>query len=268
MTSDESKDRTGAFVFGEVADDYERVRPGYPAEVIDEVIEWAGPSKPRILEIGAGTGKATHLLAGNGFEVVALEPSAEMARIATSNLRAYPEVTVEPVTFEGFEVAPGSFDIIVAAQAWHWVGGDKYARARELLAPAGVLAAFWNHAVWPERQNETRRALEAVYSDHEPQLLDSPAAFPGFATYDREQVTAEELDSAPQFGEAIRRRFGQMIEYSNDEYLDLLGTQSIHRMLDDERRAVLMDGLNQALRRYGESITVEIETRLVMARRA
>jgi ubiquinone/menaquinone biosynthesis C-methylase UbiE len=49
-------------VFGEVADDYDEVRPGYQAELARAVVEYAdGPA--RLVEVGAGTGKATAALA-------------------------------------------------------------------------------------------------------------------------------------------------------------------------------------------------------------
>jgi len=53
--------------FGRVAKLYDRVRPSYPDAVIDAVLAFAG-LRPgaRILEIGAGTGKATMLLAERG----------------------------------------------------------------------------------------------------------------------------------------------------------------------------------------------------------
>ncbi len=43
--------------FDEVAELYDRVRPGYPEELFDDVAEISGiPPEGRMLEIGAGTG--------------------------------------------------------------------------------------------------------------------------------------------------------------------------------------------------------------------
>jgi hypothetical protein len=47
-----------ALSFGAVAEAYERFRPGYPAELFDLVITYAGRPVLTALEIGAGTGKA------------------------------------------------------------------------------------------------------------------------------------------------------------------------------------------------------------------
>ncbi|MGZ4350604.1 MAG: hypothetical protein ACXVRX_08795, partial [Solirubrobacteraceae bacterium] len=54
--------------FGQVAELYDRARPSYPAAAIDAVLAH-GRLAPgvRIVEVGAGTGKATELLAGRGL---------------------------------------------------------------------------------------------------------------------------------------------------------------------------------------------------------
>jgi hypothetical protein len=68
-------------VFGEVAELYDAHRPGYPGELIDDVVGLAGlePDAGRVLAVGAGTGKAAALFAARGYSVTAIEPSAAMA---------------------------------------------------------------------------------------------------------------------------------------------------------------------------------------------
>lgn len=64
--------------FGSVAEAYERFRPGYPAELFDLVTAYAGRPLRTALEIGAGTGKATRVLAGRGIAVTATDPDQAM----------------------------------------------------------------------------------------------------------------------------------------------------------------------------------------------
>lgn len=267
MTEPTARRRNQAFVFGEVADGYERTRPDYPEALFDDVLSYCNEARPRILEIGAGTGKATLSLARRSTEVVALEPSAEMAKIAKSILAGFENVEVVEMTFEEWPEDSDPFDALVAAQAWHWAADGKYERAHRILVPGGVLAAFWNRAVWPEHQAAIRAAVEAVYRELEPQLLDAPAAFPGLTPYGRERVCAAELEASPCFGSPVIAQYGGSIPYSLPAYIDLLGTQSMHRMLDPDRRDRLMAAITGALEPFGDSIDVEIETRLVMARR-
>src|SRR5690349_3084219 len=65
--------------FGAVADAYERGRSGYAPEAIARLeteIE-LGPGM-RVLDLGAGTGKLTAMLAPSGAELVAVEPDPRM----------------------------------------------------------------------------------------------------------------------------------------------------------------------------------------------
>jgi SAM-dependent methyltransferase len=58
--------------FGSVADLYEAARPSYPAELVEDVVAYAGLQQTdRILEVGAGTGKATRLFAALGHAIAA-----------------------------------------------------------------------------------------------------------------------------------------------------------------------------------------------------
>ncbi|HET8788172.1 MAG TPA: rRNA adenine N-6-methyltransferase family protein, partial [Actinomycetes bacterium] len=74
MTQDRERLRS---TFDQVADLYDRVRPGYPAALFDDLAELAGVGPgARVLEIGPGTGQATVPLAERGCRVVAVELGA------------------------------------------------------------------------------------------------------------------------------------------------------------------------------------------------
>ena len=75
-----------ALTFGSVAADYERFRPGYPDEVVDEVLAYAGRPVQTALEIGAGTGKATRVFARHGVRVTATDPDAAMLAELTKHV--------------------------------------------------------------------------------------------------------------------------------------------------------------------------------------
>lgn len=123
------------------ADAYERGRPGYPDGL-------RGIFKNRlqlergdqVLDLGAGTGKLTSLLAQDALEVTAVEPLKEMRdRLKTLGVRA--------VSGRAEEIpAPAnSFDAVFVAQAFHWF---DYAQAlpeiRRALKPSGHLCLLWN----------------------------------------------------------------------------------------------------------------------------
>ena len=69
---------------GAVTQAYERSRPGYPVELAGMVMAYAGqPAGRAALEIGAGTGKVTHLFAQRAVVVTATkarEPTGHLHR--------------------------------------------------------------------------------------------------------------------------------------------------------------------------------------------
>jgi SAM-dependent methyltransferase len=126
--------------FGAAAAAYAEHRPDYaPAAV-----RWAlaAAPGPRVLDLGAGTGKLTAALAGLGLDVVAVEPDPAML----AELRdALPDVRALPGGAESIPLPDGSVDAVVAGNAMHWfdmdVAGPEIAR---VLAPGGSLAGLWN----------------------------------------------------------------------------------------------------------------------------
>ncbi|MCL8027470.1 class I SAM-dependent methyltransferase [Nocardioides bruguierae] len=125
--------------FGSVAAAYDRGRPGYPPESA----AWLTGERPcRVLELGAGTGKLTAALLDLGHQVTATDPDPAMLEILSQRL---PDVPVEVASAESLPFAAGSFDVVVAAQAFHWFdAATALPEIVRVLAPAGRLAVVWN----------------------------------------------------------------------------------------------------------------------------
>jgi len=57
---DVSADAERRLSFGSVAEQYDRHRPGYPPQLVDDILTYADAhAGDRALEVGAGTGRAT-----------------------------------------------------------------------------------------------------------------------------------------------------------------------------------------------------------------
>lgn len=123
-----------------MAEAYERFRPGYPVELFDTVMTYAGRPVRTALEIGAGTGKATRLFAQPGIAVTATEPDAAM--LAELRQHVPPQVTTVRAAFE--DLRPGeTHDLVYAAAALHWTTPEgRWPRIAALLNPGGVFASF------------------------------------------------------------------------------------------------------------------------------
>ena len=126
--------------FGAAAAAYAEHRPDYAQTAVRWALE-AGPG-PRVLDLGAGTGKLTATLVELGAEVIAVEPDPAML---TELRRALPTVRALPGSAEAVPLPDASVDAVLAGNAMHWfdmdVAGPEIARA---LVPGGVLAGLWN----------------------------------------------------------------------------------------------------------------------------
>jgi SAM-dependent methyltransferase len=123
--------------FDEVAELYERVRSGYPEQLVDDPVWLSGiPDRGRILEIGCGTGKATVAFAQRGYRMTCLEPGPNLARIEERKPAAFADVRVDVCTFEDSAPAEASLDLVLAAQSFHFIeptfGLRKFASASRL----------------------------------------------------------------------------------------------------------------------------------------
>ncbi len=173
--------REQRLVFGEVAETYDRACPDYPAVVVDDIVARAPqPDRMRVLEVGCGTGKATVPFATRGFDLVALEPSEEMAAVARRNCAAFPQASVLVTSFEDWPVEVGAFGVVYSATAWHWVQPEvRLAKAHAALEHDGVLALFWHRPDWPD--TPLHGAINDVYDAYTPQFS---ARLPGKSPQD------------------------------------------------------------------------------------
>ena len=139
--------------FGEVAKEYDRLRSG-PS---DEALDWLIPNGATdAIEIGAGTGILTQLLAARIRHVTAVEPDERMrAVLASRNTGA----EVVAGTAEQLPAATGSLDLVIAQSAWHWVDEARAVpEVARVLRPGGRLSLVWSG---PDRTVEWMRSLWA-----------------------------------------------------------------------------------------------------------
>jgi SAM-dependent methyltransferase len=125
--------------FGNVADLYDRFRPGPPYEAADLLGDLQGC---QVLEVGAGTGKLTRFLLSLGARVSVIEPDEQMRSVL---VRRSPSVRVLSGRAEAVDADDASFDVAISSSAWHWFdqpdATDEMAR---VLRDGAMLHVWWN----------------------------------------------------------------------------------------------------------------------------
>jgi SAM-dependent methyltransferase len=233
--------------FEEVPELYDRIRPIYPAQVFNDLVEQAElPQRARIVEIGCGTGQATLPLAERGFQITCIELGEQLAALARRKLAAFPAVEVIKAPFETWEPAAAGFDAVVAFTAFHWIDPElRYWKAASLLREAGALAVLATQHVLPADGDqfftEVQEDYEAVVPSEE-KTRAGPPPHPDAVGDLRDEIEASGLFS----NLAVRRYLWDVI-YTADDYTAVLDTYSGHRALDEETRERLYERIHRRI---------------------
>jgi SAM-dependent methyltransferase len=222
---DESLRTRRAKVFGEVAEVYERTRPGYP----DEAVRWMTGSAPgRVLELGAGTGKLTAGLVAQGHDVVATDPTAQMLRRLRKQMRS---TRVVQGRAEQIPLASSTVDVVVAGQAFHWFDAsralDEVAR---VLRPGGSFALAWN--LRDETVPWVRRLSRLIGSE-------------------RPEDPTGLLEDSGLFDGIEQHTFRHWQEVQRDSLVGLVASRSRIAEMPDDQRVPLLEQVGELYDDYG-----------------
>lgn len=229
--------------FGSVAEEYERYRPGYPDELVPIVVEAAEGAVQRVIEIGAGTGKATRVFARAGLSVTAVEPDTAMLAVLERQCAGL-SVTGVHAAFEDLDPAElGAFDLLYAAAAWHWTEpAERWSRAAALVRPGGAVAFFGGPvAIADPRAAAAEAEAEAAYVTGGHQVA-SPSARPGPLAWPGDELLAD-----PRFVEVREETVARRFTLDRESYLGYLNTVSAYRVLPGADRTALFAVLRTVL---------------------
>jgi SAM-dependent methyltransferase len=240
-----------ARAFDATADEYERGRPSWPADAIAELLERFGATE--VLDLAAGTGKLTRVLAAHADEVIAVEPLGEMRRILQDRV---PQARALAGTAEAIPLADASVDAVFVAEAFHWFDLPRaVAEIARVLRPGGHLVVVWNR---PATDLDWFGDLWDAIKQHHPGEHDVDRA-PW-----RETIEADERFAPLEDEEAFH-------EHSTDResQLALITSFSWIGSLPDDERGAALARARAVLERHGiDRVTVPYRTQISIARRA
>jgi SAM-dependent methyltransferase len=124
--------------FGQVAGDYDRLRPGPPEAALD----WLVPRDcATAVDLAAGTGLFTRALARRAGQVIAVEPDERMRTLLAARS---PHVRAVAGRGEAIPLPDGSADGLFVSSAWHWLDpGAAVPEIARVLRDGGRLGVIW-----------------------------------------------------------------------------------------------------------------------------
>ena len=252
-------------MFDRSAADYDNARPGYPDELVDDVVKLSDiPDGGRILEIGCGTGKATQPFAKRGYELVCLDIGENLLEIARERLSQFKNVSFQLNSFEDWAPDGRPFDLGISASAFHWVDPRiGYQKIADLLKPDGTAAIFTHYH--PTPMSGFFHEVQSVYERVVPEWPD-----PGDGPDTDEVISSrrKQVEDSGRFGPVTIKKYAWTKAFTTDEYVRLLNTYSGHRALDEDRRRELFEGIADVIRnRYEGKISRPYLTVLYLAQK-
>lgn len=160
--------RRSGYDRAEFAANYDRDRPRPPAVLAEVLGELAQVERPRlVVDLGSGTGLSTRLWADRADEVVGVEPSDAMRRVAearTAELRSAANIRYVAGTGNRTGLPGNAADIVTCAQSLHWMEPTPtLAEIARVLRPGGVFAAY-DYGVPPFVHWEVELAFMGVWA--------------------------------------------------------------------------------------------------------
>ena len=253
------EERQAAESFGSDAERYDRSRPDYPAALIERIV--AESPGADVLDVGCGTGIAARQFRTAGCRVLGVDVDARMADRARRH-----GIDVEVARFEGWDPAGRTFDVVAAAQTWHWiepVAGT--ARAWDVRRPGGRLAVFWNAFEPPAAVASAFAEVHRRLVPEFPALANGGSAADGYTVM--AQAAADGIRATPGFGEPEIWRYDRSRTYTREAWLDVVPTHGIYARLPPERIAALVTELGAAIDAVGGSFTATYVTLAATATR-
>jgi SAM-dependent methyltransferase len=242
--------------FGGVADAYERGRPRYEPHTIAAIADAAGGG-PRLLDVGAGTGRLSAPLLAAGYDVVAVEPLDAMRAILAGHIGSERALAGRA---EALPLDDASVDGAVCSDAWHWFDGARAADelARVVRPGGGVVVCVSQRGAaelppWAQELDRIWRELTHEAVDH-PYLHGSRRP--------------DGLEGHPSFEEMELRNVPFVHHTDREGILAHFASMSFVSSLPDARRRQRLAEIDAILQRHGvERVDAPYRAELWITRR-
>ena len=231
---------------------YDKVRPGYPSELFEDIFDYANLcSGSIVLEIGIGTGQATLPFLQRDYKLTAVELGDRLAEYCKQKFSAFDNYSIINSDFLKADLPRKHFNLVFSATAFHWIPKDSgYAKIKSLLKPNGVLALFWNHPFVSNTEDKTNLASMAVYQKYRPN--DKPPI-----QFDESKCQAI-INELAQYGfrDIQSKIYRRTRTLTSEDYVNLIRTYSDHNALPAQIRLAFEQEMKQTIDGVGGKINI------------
>ena len=238
-------------IFDQAASDYEETRPGYPKELIQDIITISNlPKNGLILEIGCGTGQTTVPFAERGYSMICLDIGKELLARAAQKCNSYPKVRFELSSFENWNAVEAVCDLVISATAFHWIPPEiGYQKTAYILKDEGYLALFWNYH--PTPYTGFFQTVQSIYQDIVPEWGPVSSSQSLEARIER---TRADIANTNLFETVVIHKYLWERDYKTEAYLRLLNTYSDHRQLDESKKLRLFEKIGELIEKHYDGV--------------
>ncbi len=242
--------------FDRAAEAYELYRPRYPDVFFKEIFQKVGMgSNPRILEIGCGTGKATESFKSLDCILTAIDPGANLIKIASKKFSNSPHINFICSPFEKY-VCAEKFDLVFAAESFHWLEPNtRLKKISGLLKNDAAISIIWNKHIWED--SVFIRGLHEIFAQSLPEFKDA-LCLKNLEEEINHQKT--ELINSKLFHDiqVIRYRWHQTC--SADEFIGMISTYSYILEASEKERQQLFTYIHELINSCGGKIMKPYES--------
>jgi len=245
-----------ALSFDSRADSFFNGHPGYPEELVDEILKYSGfPKGGRMLEIGAGSGQATLPFAKRGIGITAVEPGQNMVDLARPLFAGQTHVDFIVNTFDQWPLEKEAYDLIISARALHWVHPKlRFSKTADALRDQGCLATFRNVQLPGNQPLDLE--IQKLIQRYRPMPKIRPA-------------TEMEIQfmKTKHFGPVEKKIIQWEVVRDAFSYVEAQKVRLEYHKLPEHQRAELFSAMHQAILGHGGVITQKYETVLFIGRK-
>lgn len=248
--------------FTSLAENYAKYRPGYSEAVLKALLDYTEARRPgfQAVDVGAGTGLWTKMLADAGLKMWAVEPNDSMREQGIQYTQGS-SVSWRAGSAEQTGLAEASVDWLTMASSFHWADLEKaLAEFHRVIRPYGYLTVLWN-----PRNIEGNPLHEQIENLLYSMIPDLKRVSSGASKHARNYY--QELVSTNQFEDVVFFEALHQIEMSKERYLGAWrSVNDVQRQAGPELFEKVMDAIAEVIAPL-DSVGVPYKTRAWTARR-